>query len=159
MVEWLSVPSWSKLAMAVAAVYGFFFLLGLGLASYASYMKCQKTDTSAQSKEAAIFSLYPTLTYIVVRALSKFRVHFESIYHLLDKSEYGLTRASWISVAYLMVIASLAGIMGLVDDSTRAACVPSGSEAAAFRQKLLEETAARSAKLDPPGTNQISSKN
>jgi hypothetical protein len=152
MVSWLSVPSWSTFGMAVGAIYAFFFLLGLGLASYASMMKCQKTATAAQSVDAALFSLYPTLAYALAAAVGKFRVHFDRVYRSLDTSEAGITRAGWISIAYIMLLATLAGVMNLVDNATRVACVSSAQEAATFRQKLLQETAQRNAKVDPPSS-------
>ena len=150
MAEWLTIPSWKGFAMAVAIIYIFFFLLGLGLAAYASFMKCQQTAPAAQAKEAAVFSVYPTVAYMLARSIGKFRVHFDRVYNTLDRSDAGIARAGWISIAYIMTLATLAGVMNLVDDSTRAACVPSGAEAASFRQKLLAETAARAAKQDPP---------
>jgi len=130
------------LAMA-AGIYVFFLLMGVGASSYASFSKCQKTDTKVHFVQASIWSIYPTVAYLIIRAFEFLRVYFDRFYRGLDRSPEGAKRAGWVSVGYVMMLAALAGMYSMMDSTITDVCVPTQDEAQAFKQKMLERQAAK----------------
>jgi len=133
------------LLLATCVIYLFFLLFGVGISSFVTFSECQKTDTGAHFRQAAFWSLYPTLSYIVIRTLEFIRVYFDRFYRGFDTSVGGPSRAGWISVGYVMMLASLAGLFSLMDFSIEAVCIPSVDEATAFRQEMLRRQAEKAA--------------
>lgn len=128
------------LAMA-AGIYVFFLLMGVGASSYSSFSKCQKTDTRVHFVQGAIWSVFPTVAYLLIRAFEFIRVYFDRFYRGLDTSPEGAQRAGWVSVGYVMMLAALAGMYSMMDSTINDVCVPTQDEAQAFKQKMLERQA------------------
>ncbi len=129
------------LLVMTAGIFVVFLLLGMGISSYITFTHCGKTDSNAHFKQGALWSLYPTIGYLVVRSLEVFRVYFDRFYRGIDTSDAGKDRAGWISVGYVMMLAALAGFYALMDSSIEAVCIPSMDEATRFKQALLKQTA------------------
>jgi hypothetical protein len=132
---------WGMLFMVGLGIYVFFMFLGVGISSYVTFAKCQKTDSTAHFKQGAIWGIYPFVTYILVRALEVIRIHFDNTYKSFDTSESCKGRAPWLSVGWCLMLASLAGLYGLMDSSIEAVCIPSVDEATQFRQGMLRRQA------------------
>lgn len=127
------------LLFAVAAgIYLFFLFLGVGISSYTTFTKCQKTDTAKQFKVASLWSLYPTLAFLIIRSFSFIRKYFDSFYRGLDTSASGKERAGWISIGYVIMLASVAGMFSLMDQSVEAVCIPTKDEAQKFKDDMLK---------------------
>lgn len=137
----MEAREWGYLLVIAAGLFLSFLLLGVGLSSYTTFFKCGKTDTSAHFRHAAKWAVYPTLAYVLVRGVDRFRVYFERFYRGLDSSEGGKTRAGWISVGYVVMLAALAGMFALMDSSVEDVCVPTVDEATRFRQDMLKRQA------------------
>jgi hypothetical protein len=133
------------LLAATCVIYLFFLLFGVGISSLVTFTTCDKTDSKSHFKQAAFWSLYPTLAYLVIRSLEILRVHFDKFYRSIDTSEGGSARAGWVSVGYVMMLACLAGLFALMDYSIEEVCIPSVDEATAFRQKMLAINAEKAA--------------
>ncbi len=133
------------LLAAMCGIYLFFLLFGVGLSSLITFTSCNKTETNVHFRQAAFWSLYPTLAYVVVRSLEIFRVQFDKFYRGIDTSEGGIQRAGWISVGYVMMISCLAGLYAMMDYSIEGVCIPSVDEATAFRQTMLAQQAKKAA--------------
>lgn len=138
----LGSPREFGLMLAIAAgIYMFFLFQGVGLSSYASYSKCEKTDVRNHFIEGSIWAIYPTVAYIIIRSFEVLRVHFDKFYRGLDSSATGAERAGWISVGYVVMLAGIAGMYSLMDSSIAKVCVPTVDEAQAFKDKLLKKQA------------------
>ena len=125
------------LAMA-AGIYVFFLLMGVGVSSYTSFSKCEKTDTRVHFVQSSIWAIYPTVSYLLIRAFEFIRVYFDRFYRGLDTSPEGAQRAGWISVGYVVMLAALAGMYSMMDSTINDVCIPTQDEAQAFKQKMLE---------------------
>jgi len=108
-----------------AGVYILFFLIGLGLSSLFSYSSCGKLDASKSASYSAIWALYPALAWIVIRTVGYLRSKFDEVFGY-----------SWVSIAYMIALVSLAGAITLYSQSIQHICVPTLDEAQAFREKL-----------------------
>jgi len=128
------------MALMAACIFLFFMFLGVGISSYTTFEKCQKTDTAAHFTQGTYWAAYPAVAYIVVRTFNEFRVYFDRFYRSLDTSELGKQRG-WVSVGYVMMLAAVAGLFGLMDASIEAVCIPTVDEATRFRQDMLKRQA------------------
>ena len=138
----LSSPRDVGLLFAMTAgIYLFFMFMGVGASSYSSFSKCGKTDTRVHFVQGAIWSIYPTVAYLIIRTFEIIRVYFDRFYRGLDTSPEGAQRAGWISVGYVMMLAALAGMYSMMDSTITDVCVPTQDEAQAFKQKMLERQA------------------
>jgi hypothetical protein len=144
------------LLAAMCAVYLFFLLFGVGLSSLVTFNSCSKTDTTVHFRQSAFWALYPTIAYIVVRSLEILRVQFDKFYRGIDTSEGGIQRAGWISVGYVMMISSLAGLYAMMDYSIEGVCIPTIDEATAFRQDMLAAQAKKAAAQEATPAVQLS---
>lgn len=124
-----------------AAIFLFFMFMGVGASSYSTFAKCEKTNTQIHFVQGALWSLYPTIAYLVIRTFEFFRVYFDRFYRSIDTSPEGATRAGWISVGYVMMLAAVAGMYSMMDSSIQQVCVPTVDEALAFKEKLLQRQA------------------
>lgn len=124
-----------------AGIYLFFMFMGVGCSSYATFSKCGKTDTKVHFIQGAIWSLYPTIAYLIIRTFEALRVYFDKFYRGLDTSQAGATRAGWVSVGYVMMLAAVAGMYHMMDSSIADTCVPTVDEAQAFKEKMLKRQA------------------
>lgn len=136
-----SASDYGWLLAMTAGIYVFFLLMGVGASSYASFSKCQKTDTRVHFVQGAIWSIFPTVAYLLIRTFEIIRVYFDRFYRGLDTSPEGAQRAGWISVGYVMMLAALAGMYSMMDSTINDVCVPTQDEAQAFKQKMLERQA------------------
>ena len=142
---------WGKSIGGGLAVYAICMLLGTGISSYATYESCQKTNTATHFTQGAIWGLYPFLAWILMR-IDFFRAYFERFYMSIDAG--GIDRAGWISAGYGMMLAGVAGMFMLIDWSVEAVCIPSVSEATAFREAMmkLQQAKARAQESTPAVT-------
>jgi uncharacterized membrane protein len=67
------------------------------------------------------------LAWIFIRTFRYFRTKFDEVFGV-----------SWVSMAYLIGLISLAGLFTLYSESVQNICVPSLDEAQAFRERLAE---------------------
>lgn len=135
------------LALAVLINYGGFFLFGFASSAAYTQYKCGKTSLASQAKLAAVFAVNPAVTYLIIRVLTVLRIHYDRI-----MLSVGVARESvpiWSVAAFMATWILFSSIM-LVDDSTRAVCKPSASEATKFKDAVLKDEAARAAKQQPP---------
>jgi hypothetical protein len=140
----LSSPRDVGLLFAMTAgIYLFFMFMGVGASSYSTFAKCEKTDTRVHFIQGALWSLYPTIAYLIIRTFEFIRVYFDKFYRGLDTSAEGSVRAGWVSVGYVMMLAAVAGMYPLMDSSIIQVCVPTVDEAQAFKEKLLKRQAER----------------
>jgi|LauGreDrversion4_2_1035121.scaffolds.fasta_scaffold05838_8 hypothetical protein len=134
------------LLLAIAAgIYLFFMFLGVGLSSYATFSKCEKTDVSAHFIQGSLWAIYPTVAFLIIRSFEFIRVYFDKFYRGLDSSPAGASRAGWVSVGYVVMLAGIAGMYSLMDSSILKVCVPTVDEAQAFKEKLLKKQAEKAA--------------
>ena len=117
-------------------MYTFFFLLGFGFSSLISFQTCEKTDSGKNAMEGAIWAVYPTAAWLVIRPFEFIRKHFDRFYMSLDSS--GQERAGWISVGYVIMLACIAGIYNLYNGTTTNVCIPDIDEATRFKQEMLK---------------------
>jgi hypothetical protein len=129
------------LLVVAIAIFVVAMFLGTGLSSYATFSQCQKTDAKSHFKQGSIWAVYPTLAYLIMRGVGRFRVYFERFFGGWVGSE----RAGWVSIGYGMLLASLAGMYSMVDSSIEEVCVPTIDEATKFRQDMLKRQAEKAA--------------
>ena len=110
-----------------SGIYFVFFLAGLGLSSLISYNSCGKLDASKSATYSAVWALYPLLAWVFIRTVRYFRTKFDDVFGV-----------SWVSMAYLVALISLAGMFTLYSESVQNICVPSIDEAQAFRERLAD---------------------
>ena len=115
--------------------------MGVGASSYTTYAKCQKTNSAVHFKQGALWSVYPTIAYMIIRTFEAFRIYFDRFYRSIDTSEAGKDRAGWISVGYVVMLAAVAGMFSLMDHSIEGVCVPTIDEAQKFKQDMLKRQA------------------
>jgi hypothetical protein len=136
-----TAKDWGIMFTVAVGIFIFFMFLGVGASSYTTYSKCQKVNSAVHFKQSALWSIYPTIAYIIIRTFEGFRIYFDRFYRTIDKSESGKDRAGWISVGYVMMLASVAGMFSLMDYSIEGVCVPTISEADKFKQDMLARQA------------------
>jgi len=120
--------------LAGVAIYAIFFGVGTGLSVAFAFESCKKVDTDKSLKFGAIWAVYPAIAWYVIRTLAIFRTKFDDV----------LT-TPWISIGYVLTLASLAGIFSLSSDSIQNICVASMDEAQEFRDRLAAQQAAKDA--------------
>jgi hypothetical protein len=118
--------------LAGFAIYALFFGVGTGLSVAFAFESCQKVDTEKSLKYAAVWAVYPTIAWYVVRILAIFRTKFDDVF-----------TSPWLSIGYVLTLASLAGIFSLSSNSTQSICVASIDEAQEFRTRLAAQQAAK----------------
>jgi hypothetical protein len=87
-------------------------------------------------KYAALWAIYPAIAWYAIRVFEVFRKTFDDLFGGL----------SWISIGYVLMLASLAGIFSLQSTSIQNICVSSIDEAQAFRDRLAALQADKDAK-------------
>lgn len=145
-MAWLALDSPRDVGILLAmtaGIYIFFLFLGVGASSYVTFSKCGKTDTKSHFIQGSIWASYPTIAYLIIRTFEFIRVQFDKFYRSIDSSEGGATRAGWVSVGYVMMLAAVAGMYTMMDSSIRDVCVPTVDEAQAFKEKILQRQAAK----------------
>ena len=136
-----TIHDWGMMFAMASLIFLFFMFMGVGASSYTTYMKCQKTNSSVHFKQAAIWSVYPTISYMIIRTFEGFRIYFDRFYRSIDTSQAGKDRAGWISVGYVVMLAAVAGMFSLMDHSIEGVCVPTIDEAQKFKQDMLKRQA------------------
>jgi hypothetical protein len=136
-----TIHDWGMMLAIAAIIFLFFMFMGVGASSYTTFAKCQKVNTAVHFKQAAIWSVYPTIAYMIIRTFEGFRIYFDRFYRSIDKSEAGKDRAGWVSVGYLMMLAAVAGMYSMMDHSIEGVCVPTIDEAQKFKQDMLKRQA------------------
>jgi hypothetical protein len=136
-----NLHDWGMMLAMAALIFLFFMFMGVGASSYTTYAKCQKTNTEVHFKQAALWSIYPTVSFILIRTFEAFRIYFDRFYRSIDTSQAGKDRAGWISVGYVVMLAAVAGMFSLMDHSIEGVCVPTIDEAQKFKQDMLKRQA------------------
>lgn len=136
-----NIHDWGMMVAIAAIIFLFFMFLGVGASSYTTYAKCQKVNTEVHFKQSAIWAVYPTVAFMVVRTFEAFRIYFDRFYRSIDRSESGKDRAGWVSVGYVIMLAAVAGMYSLMDHSIEGVCVPTIDEAQKFKQDMLKRQA------------------
>lgn len=147
----MEAKDWGMLGALTCGVFLFFMVLGVGISSYVTFTQCQKTDSNAHFKQGSMWAVYPTVAYFCIRLFESVRVYFDRFYRGIDSSEGGKERAGWVSIGYVVMLASVAGLYHLMDSSIEAVCIPTIDEATRFRQGMLKRQAdkARAAESTP----------
>ena len=127
-----------------AAIYAFFFLLGFGFSSAATFYDCEKVDPSANAVQGAIWAVYPTIAWFIIRTFEIVRQYFDRFYMMFDPTP---SNAGWVSVGYVMMLACIVGIYGLSYNSHKAVCIASIDEVAQFKKNMLERQAEHDQKI------------
>jgi hypothetical protein len=122
--------------LAGFAIYALFFGVGTGLSVAFAFESCKKVDTEKSMKYAAVWAVYPAIAWYIVRVFAIFRTKFDDVF-----------ASPWISIGYVLTLASLAGIFSLSSNSMQTICVASIDEAQEFRNKLAAQQAAKNAKV------------
>jgi hypothetical protein len=138
---------WGIMIGIGCGLYAVFFLLGFGFSAVATFQECQKADASKNAKYGAIWAVYPTIAWFIIRSFEILRVQFDRFYRSFDSSEGGIERAGWISIGYFLTLACVIGMYGLVGDSVKDVCIPSVDEATKFKQNLLAQKEAKDAAI------------
>jgi hypothetical protein len=125
-------------------IYAFFFLLGFGLSAATSFYECEKVDPSANAVQGAIWAVYPTVAWFVIRVFEIVRQYFDRFYLMFDPNP---ANAGWVSVGYVMTLACIVGIYGLSYNSHKAVCIASIDEVAQFKQHMLERQVQHEAEI------------
>ena len=128
-------------------LYAFFFLLGFGFSAAATFHDCEKADAAKNAKYGAIWAVYPTLGWFIIRSFEVLRVQFDRFYRSFDSSEGGIERAGWISIGYFLTLACVVGMYGLVGDSVKDVCIPSVDEATRFKENMIAQKAEKDAAI------------
>ena len=115
-------------------MYAIFFGVGTGLSVAFAFESCKKVDMDKSLKFGAIWAVYPAIAWYVIRIFAIFRTKFDDV----------LT-TPWISIGYVLALASLAGIFSLSSNSIQNICVASIDEAQEFRDRLAAQQAAKDA--------------
>ena len=76
-----------------AGIYAAFFLLGFGFSTAVSFEECGKIDTQKNATQGAIWAMYPTVAWFIIRSFEILRVQFDRFYRSIDSSEGGVERA------------------------------------------------------------------
>ncbi|NBR60738.1 MAG: hypothetical protein EBT86_03630 [Actinobacteria bacterium] len=143
-----SIQSVQEIAVYIGiglGIYVFFFLLGMGFSSLISFQHCGKTDTAKHAIEGSIWAAYPTLAWFLIRPLEFVRQHFDRFYLSIDSA--GQSRAGWISVGYVLMLACLMGIYNLSSRTTSNVCIPDIDEATLFKQQMLKRQQEKEEKI------------
>lgn len=136
-----TIHDWGMMLAMAGLIFLFFMFLGVGASSYTTYAQCQKVNTAVHFKEGAIWSIYPTVSYMIIRTFEAFRIYFDRFYRSIDKSEAGKDRAGWVSVGYVVMLAAVAGMYAMMDKSIEGVCIPTIDEAQKFKQDMLKRQA------------------
>jgi len=126
------------------AIYAFFFLLGFGFSSASTFYDCEKIDPSANAVHGAIWAIYPTLAWFIIRVFEGVRQYFDRFYMMFDPNP---VNAGWVSVGYVISLGCIAGIYGLSYNSNKAVCIASIDEVAKFKQDMLDQQVAHDQKI------------
>lgn len=147
-----------KLALAIFAVYGSMFLVGMIVSVASSGIQCGKTDAAEHAKQGAIWATYPTIVYgltVYFPVLRRFAVN-------TLKTTFGLSEeyVEIVAVGYLMMLMSWVATVWNISTTEKAVCNPSVDEIARFKENLLKkekekqeaEQKSNEAKQNPPAT-------
>lgn len=126
-------------------VYVFFFLLGFGFSSLFTFQHCEKVDNAKNAIQSAVWAVYPTIGWFLIRPFEFIRKHFDSFYLMIDSS--GKERAGWISIGYVLMLFSLAGLYSLQSESISSVCIPDIDEATRFKQEMLKRQQEKEEKI------------
>lgn len=125
-------------------IYAFFFLLGFGFSSAVTFYDCEKVDPSVNAVQGAIWAIYPTFAWFIIRTFEVVRQYFDRFYMMFDPDS---PNAGWVSVGYVMTLACIVGIYGLSYNSHKAVCIASIDEVDKFRKDMLERQVEHEQKL------------
>lgn len=119
-----------------AGIYAFFFLLGYGFSSASTFYDCEKMDPYTNAKQGAIWALYPTIAWFIIRTFEILRQYFDRFYLMFDSNT---EMAKWVSIGYVITLGCIVGIYGLVYNSSKIVCIPNIDEVAQFKQHMLDK--------------------
>lgn len=126
-----------KLAIAVFAVYGSMFLIGMIISVASSGIQCGKTDAGEHAKQGAIWATYPAVVYgltVYFPVLRRFAVN-------TLRSTFGLGEqyVEIAAVGYLMMLMSWIATVWNISSTEKTVCNPSVDEMAEFKQNLTQK--------------------
>lgn len=126
-----------KLALAILAVYGSMFLIGMIVSVASSGIQCGKTDAAEHAKQGAIWATYPTVVYgltVYFPILRRFAVN-------TLRSTFGLSEqyVEIVAVGYLMMLMSWIATVWNISTTEKAVCNPSVDEMSEFKQNLVKK--------------------
>ena len=126
-----------KLALAILAVYGSMFLIGMIVSVASSGIQCGKTDAAEHAKQGSIWAVYPTIVYgltVYFPVLRRFAVN-------TLRSTFGLSEqyVEIVAVGYLMMLMSWIATVWNISTTEKAVCNPSVDEMSEFKQNLVKK--------------------
>jgi len=116
-------------------IYAGFFLLGAGFSAATTFYDCEKIDPWTNAIQGAIWAIYPTAAWFIIRTFEIVRQYFDRFYLMFDPTP---ANAGWVSVGYVMTLACIVGIYGLSYNSHKAVCIASIDEVAQFKKDMLD---------------------
>lgn len=160
-MAFFSLDSITDIAIYVGlgiGIYLFFFFLGFGLSSLITFQECEKTNSDKNAVSGAVWAVYPTLAWFLIRPFEIIRYHFDTFYLSFDSA--GTDRAGWISVGYVLMLACIAGIYNLYTTSKTSVCIPDIDEATRFKEEMLKrqqekEEALKEAQETTPAVSKV----
>jgi hypothetical protein len=126
-----------KLALAIVAVYGSMFFVGMIISLASSGIQCGKIDAGEHAKQGAIWATYPAVVYgltVYFPILRRFAVNT-----LRSKFGLGEQYVEIVAVGYLMMLISWIATVWNISSTEKAVCNPSVDEMAEFKQKLTQK--------------------
>ena len=122
--------------LSVAAVSIVLSSCGFIISMLSSYLQCSKTGVGTSIIQGLYFALLPTVAY----AISGFFIFIRTPFGNTLKS-FGMPEdlAAWVSVGYIVMLASWISSVQVINATEKAVCQPSVNEMADFKKKLLSE--------------------
>lgn len=126
-----------ELLISLGGVYVVLFFAGMVISLAASGIECQKTNINEHTKQAAIWSAYPTGAYglaVYFPVVRRFAVN-------TLKSLFGFSQetAEVFGVGYLMMLVSWVATVWNIHQTEKGVCNPDAKEMTEFKQKLIAE--------------------
>jgi len=119
-------------------VYGVLLLIGFALSMMISTLKCNKTSMSDAIVEGSVWSILPTVLFMVTRwspyILNVFTQPIQGFSPTLS-----LDSAQMIGTGYLMMLGSWVMTTRMIHTTEIAVCKPDAAELAKFRDDLEKE--------------------
>jgi hypothetical protein len=132
--------------VSIAVLFMMFWLVGFTLAIVISVYQCSKTNAMTSVYEGFIWSLFPTIVYILLKvspyALSVFSEGTKTIF---GWTGFAADQAGYekIGIAYAVVLIGLIVTTRMVHTVEVSVCKPDVAELAAFQADLMKSLAAK----------------
>jgi hypothetical protein len=119
-------------------VYGLLLLVGAGLSFLISMLKCSKISAGVSFQEGAVWSVLPTLLYVLTK-WSPYVLHIFSEPIRSFSPSMSLESSELIGTGYLMMLGSWIMTTRMIHTTESEVCKPSKDELAKFRDDLEKE--------------------